>query len=159
MTESEGRGAAGGGDGRQGSPDLVEDALKLVGDLRRKLVTAGVRRGVEVVTSAPAKEDVWEEAIRLEAPRQKPPLEEFTEIVRRTAPEIAGHLGRAGLVLADAVGSTWGVLERSLEQARDDTEGSGESTQSRDDRSGRGTSQQVRRGGSEEGERFSGESA
>lgn len=159
MTESGNRGATGGEAERESPPDLIDDALKLVDNLQRKLVTAGVRRGVSAVTSAPAKGDVWEEAIRLEDPQRKPPLEEFTEIVRRTAPEVAGHLGRAGLALADAVGSTWGVLERSLEQARGDTEASGESPRARDERAGEGASRQIAPGETEEGTRFSGEGA
>jgi hypothetical protein len=43
--------------------------------------------------------------------------------VRRSAPEVAGHLGRAGLAAFDALGRTWGVVERSLEQGRADDEG------------------------------------
>lgn len=158
MTESGDRGTTGGEAGRESPPDLIDDALNLVDRLQRKLVTAGVRRGVDVVTSAPAKGDVWEEAIRLEDPQQKPPLEEFADIVRRSAPEVAGHLGRAGLALADAVGSTWKVVERSLEQARDEAEPSAESSRGRDGAGG-DASQQITQGGHEEREenaRFSG---
>src|SRR5699024_6913832 len=140
-------------------PDLIDDALKLVDNLQRKLITAGVRRGVGAVTSAPSKGDVWEEAIRLEDPQHKPPLEEFGEIVRRTVPEVAGHLGRAGLALADAVSSTWGVLERGLEQGRSDVEASGESSPGRDDQAKEGASGQITSGETGEGARFSGGSA
>ncbi len=159
MTEGQERGATGGRGGREASPDLIDDALKLVDNLQRKLITAGVRRGVGAVTSAPAKEDVWEEAIRLEDPRHKPPLEEFGEIVRRTVPEVAGHLGRAGLALADAVSSTWDVLERGLEQSRSDAEAPGESSPDRDDQAKGGASGQITSGETEEGPQFSGGSA
>ncbi len=108
------------GGGRPDSPDLIDDALRLVDSLQRKLLVAGVKRGVSAVTNPPAKADVWEEAIRVETREQRPPLEEFVEIVRRSAPEVAGHLGRAGLSFADAVGRTWGVVERSFEQGREE---------------------------------------
>lgn len=121
MTESTGRNGGAGG-GREDSSDLVGDALKLVDSLQRKLLVAGVKRGVSAVTSPPpSKGDVWEEAIRLEAPQERPPLEEVLDIVRRSAPEVAGHLGRAGLAVFGALGRTWDVVERSLEQTRADT--------------------------------------
>ncbi|RKS04537.1 hypothetical protein DFP74_0096 [Nocardiopsis sp. Huas11] len=113
MTENDGRSQE---SGRDASPDLIDDALKLVDSLQRKLVTAGVRRGVSAVTSAPRKGDVWEEAIRLETKPERPAVEELFAIVRTSAPEVAGHLGRAGLALAGALGRTWDVVERSLEQ-------------------------------------------
>ncbi|MBB6119315.1 hypothetical protein [Nocardiopsis algeriensis] len=113
MAENDGRT----GDGTGG--DLVEDALRLVDGLQRRLLVAGVKRGVgAVVAPPPPKGDVWEEAIRLEtATEPRPALEEVLDIVRTSAPEIAGHLGRAGLAVAGALGRTWGVLERSLEQS------------------------------------------
>ncbi|WP_017581702.1 hypothetical protein [Nocardiopsis valliformis] len=107
--------------GRSDQPDLIDDALRLVDSLQRKLLVAGVKRGVSAVTSPPPKKgDVWEEAIRAETQQERPPLEEFVEIVRKSAPEVAGHLGRAGLSLASAVGKTWGVMERSFEQGREE---------------------------------------
>lgn len=118
MAENTGR-DGGSGAGRGDAPDLIDDALRLVDTLQRRLLVAGVKRGVSAVTSPPpAKGDVWEEAIRLENPVERPPLEEVFDIVRRSAPEVAGHLGRAGLAAFDAVGRTWGVVERSLEQGR-----------------------------------------
>ena len=61
MTENNG--------GRNGSrnedPDPIDDALRLVGTLQRKLLAAGVRRGVSAVTNPPTKGDVWEEAIQM----------------------------------------------------------------------------------------------
>ncbi|GAB2494914.1 hypothetical protein [Nocardiopsis aegyptia] len=127
MTENDGRPQE---SGRGEAPDLIDDALKLVDSLQRKLVTAGVRRGVSAVTSAPRKGDVWEEAIRLETKPERPAVEELFDIVRTSAPEVAGHLGRAGLALAGALGRTWDVVERSLEQTasdagRPDGDGSG----------------------------------
>lgn len=109
------------GNGRSDQPDLIDDALRLVDSLQRKLLVAGVKRGVSAVTSPPPKKgDVWEEAIRAETRQERPPLEEFVEIVRKSAPEVAGHLGRAGLSLASAMGRTWGVMERSFEQGREE---------------------------------------
>ncbi|OLT30139.1 hypothetical protein BJF83_09270 [Nocardiopsis sp. CNR-923] len=120
MTENNGRGERTSG-GSGPSPDLVDDALRLVDGLQRKLLAAGVRRGVGAVTAPPSKGDVWEEAIRLETEPERPALSEVLDIVRTSAPQIAGHLGRAGLVMADALGRTWDVVERSLERPRDDT--------------------------------------
>ncbi|MDT0328802.1 hypothetical protein [Nocardiopsis lambiniae] len=100
----------------RGTDDIIDDALRLVDGLQRKLLIAGVKRGVGAVTSPPAKGDVWEEAVRLEDPEPRPVLEEVFDIVRTSAPEIAGHLGRAGLGVVDALGRTWGVVERSLER-------------------------------------------
>ncbi|WP_236567729.1 MULTISPECIES: hypothetical protein [unclassified Nocardiopsis] len=108
-----------GPDSGRAEPDLIDDALGLVDSLQRRLLSAGVRRGVRAVTSPPpGKGDVWEEAIRLESGRRRDPLEEVLDIVRTSAPEVAGHLGRAGLALAGALGRTWGVVERSLEEGR-----------------------------------------
>jgi hypothetical protein len=120
------------GGGRPDNPDLVDDALRLVDTLQRRLLVAGVKRGVSAVTNPPAKGDVWEEAIRVETQEQRPPLEEFVEIVRRSAPEVAGHLGRAGLSFADAVGRTWGVVERSFEQGREEAARAREEQEDRD---------------------------
>lgn len=103
-----------------GGQDIIDDALKLVDALQRKLIIAGVRRGVSsAVSSPPQKEDVWEEAIRQEQPEpEQPPLEQLAGIARTAAPEVAGHLGKAGMALFGALGRTWGVIERSLEEQR-----------------------------------------
>ncbi|MCP3013529.1 hypothetical protein NGM33_09295 [Nocardiopsis dassonvillei] len=120
MTENTGRNG-GPGAGRGEDPDLIDDALKLVTTLQRRLLTAGVKRGVGAVTSPPpSRGDVWEEAIRLETGDRRPPLEELLDIVRTSGPEVVGHLGRAGLAAVGALGRTWGVVERSLEQTRAD---------------------------------------
>lgn len=136
MTENNG-GSNGGGTerpngNRSDNPDLIDDALRLVDSLQRKLLVAGVKRGVGAVTNPPPKGDVWEEAIRTEGREERPPLEEFTEIVRKSAPEVAGHLGRAGLSLADALGRTWGVVERSFEQGREEAARAREERESRE---------------------------
>ncbi|CAL9576776.1 hypothetical protein SUDANB121_04978 [Nocardiopsis dassonvillei] len=103
----------------ENSGDIIDEALRLVDGLQRKLLIEGVKRGVGAVTAPPPKGDVWEEAIRLETgPEPRPVLEEVLGIVRDTAPEIAGHLGRAGLGVVGALGRTLGVLERSLERER-----------------------------------------
>ncbi|MGQ4270198.1 hypothetical protein [Nocardiopsis changdeensis] len=99
--------------------DIIDDALRIVDGLQRRLLIAGVKRGVGAVTSPPPKGDVWEEAIRLETePEPRPLVEEVLGIVRESAPEIAGHLGRAGLGMVGALGRTLGALERSLERER-----------------------------------------
>lgn len=108
------------GQNRPADPDPIGSVLGLVDDVQRKIFSAGLKRGVDSVVSRPKEEDVWGEAIRLEAPEPKPAAEEVFDIVRKAAPEVAGHLGRAGLSLAGALGRTWGVLERSLEQAREE---------------------------------------
>ncbi|MFL1378556.1 MULTISPECIES: hypothetical protein [unclassified Nocardiopsis] len=104
--------------------DIIDEALRMVDGLQRKLLIAGVKRGVGTVTSPPpSKGDVWEEAIRLETgPEPRPVLEEVLDIVRESAPEIAGHLGRAGLGVVGALGRTLGALERSLERERSTSE-------------------------------------
>lgn len=123
MTENANRN---GGEGRGEGQELIDEALRLVDSLQRKLLTAGVRRGVSAVTSPPpSKGDVWEEAIRLESEQRRPALEEVLDIVRSSAPEVVGHLGRAGLAMAGALGRTWSVVEHSLEQAREDAPGQG----------------------------------
>ncbi len=94
--------------------DIVDDALRLVDTLQRRLLAAGVKS----VTAPPKRDDVWGEAIRLESGRERPPAEEVLDIVRTAVPEVAGHLGRAGVAAASALGRTWDVFERSLERTR-----------------------------------------
>ncbi|MBB6172541.1 hypothetical protein HNR23_002601 [Nocardiopsis mwathae] len=103
-----------------GSQDIIDDALRLVDALQRKLIIAGVRRGVSSVTAPPpAKDDVWGEAVRLEQPQpEQEPLDRLAGIVRTAAPEVVGHLGKAGAALFGALGETWDVVERSLEKQR-----------------------------------------
>ncbi|MFC4561530.1 hypothetical protein ACFO4E_06655 [Nocardiopsis mangrovi] len=102
-----------------GSQDMIDDALRLVDALQRKLIIAGVRKGVSAATSPPPRKgDVWEEAIRQEQPEpERPPLEQFFGIVRAKGPEVAGHLGRAGFAFVGAVGETIGVVERALQRS------------------------------------------
>ncbi|MDA8368489.1 MAG: hypothetical protein M0026_01290 [Nocardiopsaceae bacterium] len=104
-----------------GSQDIIDDALRMVDALQRKLIVAGVRRGVSsAVSPPPRKGDVWEEAIRYESAQPEPPaLEQLMGIVRTKGPEVAGHLGRAGVSLAGAIGETLGVVGRALENTRD----------------------------------------
>lgn len=136
MTENAGRNG-GSGEGRSEGQELIDEALKLVDNLQRKLLTAGVRRGVSAVTSPPpSKGDVWEEAIRLESEQRRPVLEEVLDIVRSSAPEVVGHLGRAGLAMAGALGRTWSVVEHSLEQTRVDASGQGSERARESGRSG-----------------------
>ncbi|WP_150243652.1 hypothetical protein [Nocardiopsis quinghaiensis] len=142
MTENTDRNG-GPGEGGGTGPDLVDDALRMVDSLQRRLLAAGVRRGVSAVTSPPpSKGDVWEEAIRMESDQQRPALEEVLDIVRTSAPEVAGHLGRAGLAMVGALGRTWDVVERSLEQTR---------TDAADQRSSAGNPESGRGGGAADG--------
>lgn len=155
MTENTDRDGEPGNGGAQGAQrseggDLVDDALRLVDDLQRKLLRAGVKRGVTAAASPAAKkDDVWGEAIRLETEQKpRPPMEEVWEIVRTSGPEVAGHLGRAGLSLAAAVGRTWGVVEKSIEQGREEAKASSESGQDGTGRRDEGGSGQITAGGS-----------
>ncbi|MFB8765105.1 hypothetical protein [Nocardiopsis alba] len=137
---------------RSDGPDLIDDALRLVDTLQRRLLVEGVKRGVGAVTSPPPKKDVWEEAIRIETDQRRPPLEEFVDIVRTSAPEVAGHLGRAGLTLADALGRTWGVVERTIEEGREEAERLRREREERE-REDRERDERVRRESSEGGPR------
>ncbi|WP_344968933.1 hypothetical protein [Salinactinospora qingdaonensis] len=116
-----------------GSQDIIDDALRLADALQRKLIVAGVRRGVgnTTATPPPSKGDVWEEAVREPEEEEPPALEQVIDIARSAGPEVAGHLGRAGGTLLNALGQAWQVVERSLEQERArreqrDDHGSGE---------------------------------
>ncbi|GAB3205607.1 hypothetical protein ACQEU5_01215 [Marinactinospora thermotolerans] len=101
------------------SSELIDEALRLVDALQRKLIIAGVRRGVTNVVSTPPppKGDVWEQAVAEQTRRDEPPLDQVIDIVRTAAPQVVGHLGRAGSVLVGAVGQAWDVFERAREQA------------------------------------------
>ncbi|MFC7330368.1 hypothetical protein [Marinactinospora rubrisoli] len=106
-----------------GSPDIVDDALRLVGAVRRRLIVAGVRRGVASATGGtPRTPDVWEQAVREEQRQDEPALDQLLGIVRTKGPEVAGHLGRAGVVLVGALGETWTVIGRSIERAQRERE-------------------------------------
>ncbi len=101
-----------------GSQDLIDDALRLVDALQRKLIVEGVRRGVSGA-SAPASnnDDVWSQAIKAEQPQpDPPPMDQLMGVVRTAGPQVVGHLGRAGASLAGAVSESLGILERSMRQ-------------------------------------------
>ncbi|GAA3734425.1 hypothetical protein HDA32_003849 [Spinactinospora alkalitolerans] len=101
-----------------GSSDIIDDALRLVDALQRKLIIAGVRRGVSGATSQPQRKgDVWEEAVKEAPGREEPALDQMIGIVRTAGPQVAEHIGRAGSVLFGALGEAWGVVERSRRQA------------------------------------------
>ncbi|MDA0565434.1 hypothetical protein LG943_14080 [Streptomonospora sp. S1-112] len=104
--------------GSQGSQDIIDDALRLVDALQRRLIVAGVRRGAAGPSSAPPRKgDVWEEAVREQHPEPEPnPVEQLLGIAREKGPEVAGHLGRAGMALAGALGETFKVVETTLER-------------------------------------------
>ncbi|MUL40928.1 hypothetical protein FZ103_06965 [Streptomonospora sp. PA3] len=106
-----------------GSQDIIDDALRMVDSLQRRLLVAGVRRGATAASAPPRKGDVWEEALKYEQPQPQPsPLEELMGIARKKGPEVAGHLGRAGIAVVGAVGETLGVVERALERRTPDPE-------------------------------------
>lgn len=112
--------------GSGSSQDIIDDALRMVDALQRRLVTAGVRRGVSGGNaSEQGKGDVWQEAVREEPTRPRPPLEELADIARSTAPEVAGHLGRAGMTLFGALGEAWQVIDRSRRAEQDRPSGRG----------------------------------
>ncbi|GAA4927548.1 hypothetical protein GCM10023224_03260 [Streptomonospora halophila] len=106
-----------------GSQDIIDDALRMVDTLQRRLLVAGVRRGAAAATAPPRKGDVWEEAVKYEQPRPAvSPVDELLGIARKKGPEVVGHLGRAGIAVVGAVGETLGVVERALERRTPDPE-------------------------------------
>ncbi|MBB4930833.1 hypothetical protein F4561_001653 [Lipingzhangella halophila] len=111
-----------------GSQDIIDDALRLVDALQRKLITEGVRRGVNSATAPPSnKDDVWSEAIRREQPQpDPPPLDQLMGVVRTAGPQVVGHLGRAGATLAGAVGESLGIIERTMREKADEARRAGE---------------------------------
>ncbi|WP_157036302.1 hypothetical protein [Streptomonospora alba] len=111
--------------GGNGSQDIIDEALRMVDSLQRRLLVAGVRRGASAVSAPPRKGDVWEEAVKYDQP-QPSPIEELMGIARAKGPEVVGHLGRAGVAVVGAVGETLGVVERALERRTPDP-GSGDS--------------------------------
>ena len=120
------REAARGGNGRDpgASADLIDDAIRLVDSLQRKLIIAGVRKGVSTVASPPPRTgDVWEQAIREEQqPPPEPALDRLAGVVRTAAPEVAGHLGRAGMALFGAVQESWRIASDEFERQRRERE-------------------------------------
>lgn len=111
--------------------DIIDDALHLAETLQRKLVVAGMRRTPSSSRTRPESSgDVWEEAVKREQPeQQEKPLDQLAGIARTAGPEVATHLFRAGSTLFTALNQGWGVLERTLEEQRNqgsDSQGSGE---------------------------------
>ncbi|MDA2814153.1 hypothetical protein O4J56_26130 [Nocardiopsis sp. RSe5-2] len=114
-----------GGNGRDPGPsaDLIDDAIRLVDSLQRKLIIAGVRKGVSTVASPPPRTgDVWEQAIREEQAPPEPALDRLAGVVRTAAPEVAGHLGRAGMALFGAVQESWRIASDEFERQRRERE-------------------------------------
>ncbi|TDQ52510.1 hypothetical protein [Actinorugispora endophytica] len=100
-----------------GSSEVIDDALRLVDALQRKLIIAGVRRGVASVTSPPPRKgDVWEQAVKEEPRPDGPVLDQVIGIARDTLPELGRHLGAAGSLVFGAMGRTLTAVERSLQQ-------------------------------------------
>lgn len=112
----------GGGEGGA-SAELIDDAIRLVDTLQRKLIIAGVRKGVSTVASPPPRTgDVWEQAIREEQAPQEAPLDRLAGVVRTAAPEVAGHLGRAGVTLFGALQESWQIAGEEFARQRRERE-------------------------------------
>ncbi|WP_046471016.1 hypothetical protein [Allosalinactinospora lopnorensis] len=111
------------------SQNIIDDALRLVDAVQRKLIVEGVRRGISGTNaSPPSKDDVWAEAVKQErSGPERPPLEELMGIVRTAGPQVVGHLGRAGATLAGALGESLGVLERTLQHRAEEAQHAEES--------------------------------
>ncbi|MFD0802792.1 hypothetical protein ACFQZU_15895, partial [Streptomonospora algeriensis] len=73
--------------GGNGSQDIIDEALRMVDSLQRRLLVAGVRRGAAAASAPPSKGDVWEEALKQEQP-QPSPMEELMGIARTKGPEV-----------------------------------------------------------------------
>ncbi|GLU46075.1 hypothetical protein [Nocardiopsis ansamitocini] len=99
------------------SSDIIDDALRLVDALQRKLIIAGVRKGVSSIASPPPhKGDVWEEAVKEEPATPPPLLDQVVGIARTTLPEVGRHLGQAGTLMFGAFGRTLSAVERSFQE-------------------------------------------
>ncbi|MEY9213078.1 hypothetical protein [Thermobifida halotolerans] len=97
------------------STEIIDEALRLVDALQRRLIVAGVRRGVNSVTSPPPRRgDVWEEAVREETEPDAPVADQVLGIARETLPEVGRHLSAAGALVFDAMGRSLSAVERSL---------------------------------------------
>ncbi len=119
------RQGAGGEAGREGgaSAELIDDAIRLVDTLQRKLIIAGVRKGVSTVASPPPRTgDVWEQAVREEQAPQEAPLDRLAGVVRTAAPEVAGHIGRAGVTLFGALQESWRIAGEEFARQRRERE-------------------------------------
>lgn len=98
-----------------GPAEVIDDALRLVDALQRKLIVAGVRRGAAgVLSTPPRKGDVWEEAVKEEQAPDGPVLDQVVGIARETLPEVGRHLGAAGALVFGAMGRTLTAVERAI---------------------------------------------
>lgn len=105
-----------------GSQDIIDDALRLVDALQRKLLAAGVRRGVAAVTSAPPKGDVWEEAVSERpghgASCEYCPICRLMDAMRGSGVDASEYLDRAAASLKTAAEDVWAAYEQSRGQDR-----------------------------------------
>src|SRR5690606_33827761 len=82
------------------STEIIDEALRLVDTLQRRLLAAGVRRQVNNLTSPPPRaNDVWAEAIRQETEPEAPVADQVLDIARETLPQVGRHLSAAGALL------------------------------------------------------------
>lgn len=106
----------------QGATEILDEALRLVDAVQRKLLTAAVRRHVHNVASPPphSDDDVWAEAIRQETAPEPPLADQVLDIARETLPEIGRHLSAAGALMFDAMSRSLSAVERSLRSRPED---------------------------------------
>ncbi|GAA3975393.1 hypothetical protein [Thermobifida alba] len=97
------------------STEIIDEALRLVDTLQRRLLTAGVRRQVNNLTSPPPRaNDVWAEAIRQETEPEAPVADQLLDIARETLPQVGRHLSAAGALVFGAMSRSLSAVERSL---------------------------------------------
>ncbi|QVQ55193.1 hypothetical protein J4H86_05455 [Spiractinospora alimapuensis] len=97
--------------------DIIDDALRMVESLQRKLLVAGVRRGVSAATAAPSKGDVWEEAVS-DAPDHRSsceycPICKAMDAMRASGVDVSGSMDRVATTLRAAADELWATYERS----------------------------------------------
>ncbi|WP_232306723.1 hypothetical protein [Thermobifida cellulosilytica] len=97
------------------STEIIDEALRLVDTLQRRLLAAGLRRQVNNVTSPRSREeDVWAEAVKPEPEPEVPVADQVLAIARETLPEVGRHLSAAGALVFDAMSRSLSAVERSL---------------------------------------------
>ena len=99
----------------QDPSEIIDEALRLVDAVQRRLLTAAIRRQVQNAASPPPRsDDVWAEAIRQETEPEAPLTDQVLDIARETLPEIGRHLSAAGALMFDAMSRSLSAVERSL---------------------------------------------
>jgi hypothetical protein len=100
-----------------GTQDIIDDALRLVDELQRRLLAAGVRRGVAAATAAPSKGDVWEQAVREDSGHRSScemcPICRLMDALREQGVDVGGLMDRAGSSLRTAAEELRSAYERT----------------------------------------------